>query len=192
AANRLDPRGSRPEESVGFGGSLRLAPVPNVFDVYGDIALGAFNSDITGGSLSPGQIAQLLGKKGQDSVDFVNNLEKFPGGYSRLTSFITVNPNLAFPVPIGSAMAWRVGTTLNNNFGSWGNYFKVEYVRQGANFRSLGLAFYQPDIQGFRITERMRLLESRLLLSFGFERLTDNLTGQRDIETQLGQTINGT
>lgn len=192
ALGRIDARGARPEESVGFGGSLRLAPVPNVTEFYGDIAFGAYNSDITGGSLSPGQVAQLLGKKGQDSVNFVNDLERFPGGYSGLSRLITVNPNLAFPVPFGSATAWRVGTTLNNNFGSWGNYFKFEFVRQGANFRSLGLAFYQPDITGFRITERVRLLESRLLVSAGFERLTDNLTGQRDIETQLGETINGT
>jgi len=189
---RLDARGVRPEESVGFGGSLRIAPVPNVFDVYGDIAVGAFNSDITGGSLSAGQVAQLLGKKGQDSVNFVKDLDRFPGGYERLRSLITVNPNLAFPTPLGSATAWRAGTTLNNNFGSWGNFLKVEYVRQGANFRSLGLAFYQPDIAGIRINDRLRLLESRLLLSFAYESLSDNLNQQRDITTQLGQTINGT
>ncbi len=192
ADNALNTRGVRPEESVGFGSSLRLTPVPNVFDLYGDIAVGGFNSDITGGSLSPGQVAQLLGKKGQDSVNFVRDLDQFPGGYERLRNFITVNPNLAFPTPLGSATAWRVGTTLNNNFGSWGNFFKVEYVRQGMNFRSLGLAFYQPDIDGIRINDRLRLLNSRLLLSFGYERLTDNLNGQRDIETQLGQTIDGT
>ncbi|MFQ3599279.1 MAG: hypothetical protein SNJ55_00900 [Chloroherpetonaceae bacterium] len=189
---RLDARGVRPEESVGFGSSLRITPVPNVFDLYGDIAVGGFNSDITGGSLSAGQVAQLLGKKGQDSVNFVNDLERFPGGYERLRNFITVNPNLAFPTPLGSATAWRTGTTLNNNFGSWGNFFKVEYVRQGANFRSLGLAFYQPDIAGIRINDRLRLLNSRLLLSFGYESLTDNLNEQRNIETQLGQTIDGT
>ncbi len=190
--NRLDARGVRPEESVGFGTSLRFSPVPNTIDFYGDLAVGAFNTDITGGSLSAGQVAQLLGKKGQDSVNFVNDLERFPGGYERLRSLITVNPNLAFPTPLGSATAWRAGTTLNNNFGSWGNFFKVEYVRQGANFRSLGLAFYQPDIAGIRINDRIRLLESRLLLSFAFESLSDNLNQQRDIETQLGQTIDGT
>jgi hypothetical protein len=189
---RLDARGVRPEESVGFGSSLKIAPVPNVFDLYGDIAVGAFNSDITGGSLSAGQVAQLLGKKGQDSVNFVKDLDRFPGGYERLRNLITVNPNLAFPTPLGSATAWRAGTTLNNNFGSWGNFIRVEYVRQGANFRSLGLAFYQPDIAGIRINDRLRLLESRLLLSFAYESLSDNLNQQRDIETQLGQTIDGT
>ncbi len=189
---RLDARGVRPEESVGFGSSLKIAPVPNVFDLYGDIAVGAFNSDITGGSLSAGQVAQLLGKKGQDSVNFVNDLDRFPGGYERLRSLITVNPNLAFPTPLGSATAWRLGSTLTNNFGSWGNFLKVEYVRQGANFRSLGLAFYQPDIAGIRINDRLRLLESRLLLSFAYESLSDNLNEQRNIEPQLGQTIDGT
>jgi hypothetical protein len=189
---RLDARGVRPEESVGFGGSLRIAPVPNVFDLYGDIAVGAFNSDITGGSLSPGQVAQLLGKKGQDSVNFVKDLDRFPGGYERLRNLITVNPNLAFPTPLGSATAWRAGTTLNNNFGSWGNFLKVEYVRQGANFRSFGLAFYQPDIAGIRISDRLRLLESRLLLSFGYESLNDNLNEQRNIKTQVGETFDGT
>lgn len=190
---RLDARGVRPEESVGFGSSFKITPVPNVFDLYADIALGGYNSDITGGSLSPEQVASLLGKKGQDSVNFVRDLQDLPfGGYERLKNLITVNPNLAFPTPIGSATAWRAGTTLNNNFGSWGNFFKLEYVRQGANFRSLGLAFYQPDIAGFRINDRLRLLESRLLLSFGFETLTDNLNDQRNIETQLGETIDGT
>jgi len=189
---RLDARGVRPEESVGFGGSLRIAPVPNVVDLYGDIAVGAFNSDITGGSLSAGQVAQLLGKKGQDSVNFVKDLDRFPGGYERLRNLITVNPNLAFPTPLGSATAWRAGATLNNNFGSWGNFFKVEYVRQGANFRSFGLAFYQPDIAGIRISDRLRLLESRLLLSFGYESLNDNLNEQRNIKTQVGETFDGT
>ncbi|MGQ9805968.1 MAG: hypothetical protein ACUVRP_07820 [Chlorobiales bacterium] len=189
---RIDARGTRPEESVGFGASFKLAPIPNTFDVYADFAVGGYNSDITGGSLSAGQVAQLLGKKGQDSVNFVNDLDRFPGGYERIRNLITVNPNLAFPIPLGSASAWRAGTTLNNNFGSWGNFFKLEYVRQGSNFRSLGLAFYQPDIAGFRINDRLRLLESRLLVSFGFETLTDNLNDQRNIETQLGETIDGT
>lgn len=189
---RIDARGTRPEESVGFGSSFKFTPVPNVFDLYADFAASGYNADITGGSLSAGQVAQLLGKKGQDSVNFVNDLDRFPGGYERLRNLITVNPNLTFPIPLGSAMAWRAGTTLNNNFGSWGNFLRVEYVRQGANFRSLGLAFYQPDIAGLRINDRLRLLESRLLLSFGFETLTDNLNEQRNIETRLGETIDGT
>ncbi len=188
----FDVRGVNPEESVGFGSSLRITFVPNVFDFYGDIAIGAFNSDITGGSLSPGQVAQLLGRKGQDSVNFVRDLDRFPGGYERLRSFITINPNLAFPIPLGSSAAWRIGTTLNNNFGSWGNFFKAEYVRQGPNFRSFGLAFYQPDIFGIRINDRVRMLEGRLLFSFGYENLGDNLTGQRDIKTQVGETFDGT
>ncbi len=192
AENALNTRGTRPEESVGFGTSLKLAPLPNIFDIYGDIAVGIFNSDITGGSLSAGQVAQLLGKKGQDSVNFVNDLENLPGGYERLRNLITVNPNLAFPTPLGSATAWRAGTTLNNNFSSWGNFLRVEYVRQGANFRSLGLAFYQPDIAGIRINDRLRLLNSRLLLSFGFESLKDNLNGQRNIETRTGRELDGT
>lgn len=190
---RLDARGVRPEESVGFGGSFKITPVSNVFDLYADIAIGGYNSDITGGSLTPEQVASLLGKKGQDSINFVDDLRNLPlGGYERLKNLITVNPNLAFPTPLSSATAWRAGTTLNNNFGSWGNFFKVEYVRQGANFRSLGLAFYQPDIAGIRINDRIRLLESRLLLSFGYESLSDNLNEQRNIETQFRQTIDGT
>lgn len=75
-------------------------------------------------------------------------------------------------------MAIQTGIKLNY----WNNYFKAEYVRYGGSYSSDGLAFFQNDVQGIKISDRLRLLQNKLILSVGFDNLANNLAGTRDFK----------
>ncbi len=181
--------GIEPSENLALGSSFKLALWPQRLDLFADVAFSMTNTDITNGSITPEALDSLLDQ------DFSKDIEdNFPGGYDRLTDIITINENLLPLYPLDlSSVAYRFGTNVN----MFNNFFRFEYLNQGQNYNSYGLAYYQPDVKGFRIFDRLRLLNNRLFLSANFERLTDNLLQERDITIQAGpgdpeETISGT
>ena len=74
--------------------------------------------------------------------------------------------------------ALQTGIKLNY----WNNYLKAEYVRYGGSYSSDGLAFFQNDVQGFKLSDRYRTLQNKLILSAGFDQLKNNLNKSRDFK----------
>lgn len=169
--------GVEPEENVAIGSSFRLSPWPQRVDFFADVALSASNTDITGGSLSNEEL--------NDLVD-----QEISGGvYDAFNKIMTLNQNLNPLYPLDmSSLAYRFGTNLNIST----NYFRFEYLRQGASYQSFGLAYYQPDVKGFRVFDRLRLLDNKLFLAASLEMLDDNLNNNKDVVTGLNETISGT
>jgi len=181
--------GVEPTENVAFGSSFKIAPWPQRIDFFADVAFSMTNTDITNGSIDPDSLDELVGQNISQDIE-----DNFPGGYDGLTDLITINENLLPLYPLDlSSLAYRFGTNLN----FLNNFLRVEYLNQGQNYRSYGLAYYQPDVKGIRIFDRLRFLNNRLFLSANFERLTDNLLQERDVTVQSGlgaplETLSGT
>ena len=181
--------GVEPSENIALGSSFKLSLLPRRFDLFADVALSMTNTDITNGSIDPDSLDALLDQDISQDIE-----DNFPGGYDRLTDIITINENLLPLYPLDlSSLAYRFGTNVN----FLNNFLRVEYLNQGQNFKSYGLAYYQPDVKGFRIFDRLRLLNNRLFLSANFERLTDNLLQERDITIKSSpiaarETLSGT
>jgi hypothetical protein len=157
-------------ENAGVGLSFRLSPVLNRWDMFADAAVTLNNRDITGGSLSEADVKKVFGITADIS-----------GPYNFFNNIITINQNLIVPYRFAGSLAARAGTNLTLDFGDVNNFFRFEYLWQGTDFRSFGLAFYQPDVGGFRITNRTRFLQGRVFFNLGFEGLQDNLLSQRNI-----------
>lgn len=169
--------GTEPQENVALGSSFRFSPLPQRVDIFADAALSASNSDITGGSLSNEELNTLVDQKISSGV------------YNTFTKIMTLNQNLNPLYPLDmSSLAYRFGTNVNIST----NYFRFEYLRQGQNYQSFGLAYYQPDVKGFRVFDRLRLLDNKLFLAASLERLDDNLNNSKDVITGLNETISGT
>jgi hypothetical protein len=183
---QIRQRGTAPQQNIAIGSSLKIIPVAGVAELFADAGFSLTNRDISSGSLTPRQIDELTGNTG-----IADRLQNLPiiGSYNALTNIITINQNLAPILLLDlSSLAFRVGGQLN----AFNNNLRLEYLRQGAQFNSFGLAFYLPDVQGFRISDRLRLLDSRLILSAAFESLSDNLLRQRDRVLRTGGTLDAT
>ncbi|MCS7212070.1 MAG: hypothetical protein RMI34_07720 [Chloroherpetonaceae bacterium] len=188
--NRLQilSRGVAPQQNVAIGGSMKVIPVAGLAEIFADFGFSLTNRDITDGSLSPRELDQLTG-----NVGLANRLQLIPiiGSYDNLTRIITINKNLTPLLPIDlSSLAFRAGGELT--IREIGNTLRAEYLRQGAQFNSFGLAFYLPDVQGFRVSDRLRIWDNRILLSAAFESLSDNLLRQRDRVLRTGGTLDAT
>jgi hypothetical protein len=183
-------RGVAPQENAALGATFRVSPIANVLELFADAGFSLANRDVTDGSISSAQLDALTGSTG-----VADALNKIPliGSYQNLTNIITVNTSFFPLLPLDlSSLAWRVGGSFNYAGSSFGNFLRAEFIRQGANFQSFGLAFYQPDVQGIRLSDRLRVLDSRLVVSLGYENLADNLLKQRDRRLRVGGTIDGT
>ncbi len=98
--------------------------------------------------------------------------------------FITVNANL-FPgvEGLGSdptpAISMEGALTLNY----FNNYILATFFRRGAGYKSFGNEFVQTDVQGFSVSDRMRLFTNRLLISLSYEKRSDNTADTKPATT---------
>ncbi|MBC8042599.1 MAG: hypothetical protein IAF08_04060 [Rhizobacter sp.] len=181
----LASKGVAPQDNAAIGSGLRIIPIPGRLDFFGDAAFSLYNRDISRGQTTAALFDSLTGNQG--IVGKIN--DNFPGGFSGLQRYITVNENLVPLYPIDlTTIAYRFGT----NAYFYDNTFRFEFLRHGTNYQSFGLAYFQPDITGIRISDRQRLWESKLFLSAAFESLRDNLLGQRDLLTGNNELLKGT
>ncbi len=183
---QIQQRGIPPQQNIAIGSSLKIIPVAGVAELFADVGFSLTNRDISGGSLTLRQLDELTGNTG-----IADRLQNLPiiGSYNTLTSIITINQNLAPILFLDlSSLAFRAG----GQFNAFNNNLRLEYLRQGPQFNSFGLAFYLPDVQGFRISDRLRVLDNRLILSAAFESLSDNLLRQRNRILRTGSTLDAT
>ncbi len=141
------------------------------FELYGDAALALNNTDI----LAKNETVEDEARKALGS------------SYDLVNSIIPISANLGAPGKLEllpNYMAFLGGLKLNY----WNNYFKTEYIRNGATYKSEGLPFFQNDIQGVKIQDRLRLFQNRLFLTAGYDLLFDNTDGNKDLPLKDGQT----
>lgn len=134
------------------------------FELYGDAAFSVNNTDVL--------------SKNKDVEDEVK--KTLGSSYNLINSIIPISAGLAAPAKvelIPNYMAFLGGLKLNY----WNNFFKTEYIRNGSTYSSEGLPFFQKDIQGVKIQDRLRLFQNRLFLTAGYDLLFDNTDGNKDL-----------
>jgi len=63
------------------------------------------------------------------------------------------------------------------------NYLTGLFFRRGASYRSFGNDFLQTDVQGFLVSDRIRMFDNRVYLGLSYERKNDNTA-----DTKTGTT----
>ena len=97
-----------------------------------------------------------------------------------------MNDNLRpLTFPTQSTLAYEAQLALNY----LDNALRLGYLFRGSDFTSFGQTYIRRDVKGFNILDRIRLAGNRLLLTAGYERLSDNTMDQK-VATTVFTTVN--
>ncbi len=175
--------GGAPEENTVAGTDLTLSFDRKNVEVRAQAGFSLYNGNIRGGTISDEEIDSLF----SDSTDRTFSRQDLEDAVDIFSRFITVNENM---VPLGldnlTTVSWEGNLALNYQ----PNNFSFTWLRHGASYVSFGQPFYRRDIEGFSANDRFRILENRLQVSAGVERLQDNTADTKPATTTF-TTISG-
>lgn len=169
--------GIQPKENLVVGTDLAIGLDDQRIRWETQVAVGLQNRDISGGNFTAAEYDSLAAQ-GQDVKDLGQIAE----------NFITVNANLEPLNPAGTGLpgiAMESFLTLNY----FNNYIRVQYLRRGTAYKTFGNDFQQSDIQGFVVSDNIRLFSNRLFASVSYEAKSDNLSKSKASTTDYNNLI---
>lgn len=172
----------RPQENVVFGSDMLIAFDNRRVEFTAQSALSLNNVDISQAEFNEDSIDAAIAR-GTFSKDDGDQLKTY---LPYLKKFITANENL-IPINPSGLTSLVYETALAFNY--FGNYLKASYIYHGKDYSSAGATTIRKDIQGFNITDRLRLLDNRFFITGSFERLENNLSGYEKLKLPSGDSI---
>ncbi len=169
--------GRRPAENLVVGSDLRISLDRRKIEFVGQVAGSMQNTDISRGNLTRDELAELMGSGAVDRLEDVVSL-------STLQSFITLNQYL---VPFDPTKLSSLAVDVHMRLNYFGNHFQFGYIRRGNDYNSFGLSALRRDVQGFRIRDRLRLMQNQLYLDVSVESLRDNLNDTKAHTTHFNR-----
>jgi hypothetical protein len=170
--------GQSPADNLVIGADLQAESASRRFQFNSEVAISAYNSDISSGPSSDAKDAE--------SIIVINQFfQPLPADSSFLQSGLST-ADLAKKVfkELGeSALAHRTTFTMNY----FRNEVRIAYRSVGRSFRSLGSPTVETDLQGFSLQDRLRLMNNRIYLTLGYEGYSDNVN--KRAETTTDRTI---
>ncbi len=168
--------GHTPKDNMLIGTDLFLGLDNNRFIIEGEGAFSLLNRDITSGPFTKAELDTLT----DDSVDGKIGDIDIPFDPADLESIFIINQSIIPLDPTGF-------TSVTYNAGFKLNYFKqfirANYRYVGSEYNSLANPFIRKDIKGFSVSDRIRMLSNKFIVSLRFEKLTNNLGGEKETTT---------
>lgn len=171
-------RGTLPQENLVIGTDFRVSLDDERFKWETQAALSLTNTDISGGSFTQADYDQLKASDPEtgDQIEKVGKVAE---------KIITVNEFLFPTNPVGKGLpSISLESSLNLNYLN--NYITGVFFRRGASYVSFGNDFLQTDIQGFLVSDRIRMFDNRVYLSLSYERKQDNTADTKEGTTTFG------
>ncbi len=163
----------QPQENVVMGTDLTLAFDDQRIKLESQTSVSLSNTNISGGNFTDAQLDSLTINGG------INLRKDLPVAIGTVEKFITVNQSIFPTNPIydqNSRLTTLPGVsteaTLSLNYFS--NFLRTQFFRRGAAYQSFGNPFLQTDIQGFQVSDYLRLFSNRVFLSLSYEGKSDN------------------
>jgi hypothetical protein len=161
--------GTYPEENLVVGTDLLLAADDQKVKWTSQVAFSETNKDISGGSWNDNDFKQL-GSGKSDSASVVND---YINTAHIARNFITVNDQLWPANPMGPTVpSLAVESELTLNYLN--NFLRVFVFRRGSTYISFGNDYVQTDIMGLNVSDRIRMLNNRVMASLSYETKADN------------------
>ena len=180
--------GDGPKDNLVVGTDLGISLFNKRLRLDGELAFSMTNNNIWGGPLTLAQLDTMI----DDSVD--NKLSSFdlssfpdPADYEKI---LIINPNMAPLVPIDinafgdsatvdlmdavlsmPSLAYR-GRAVTNFYG---NYLAVEYSQVGPQYNSLANPYLVKNKREFSVSDKLKLLQNRLMLTMGYKHQDDDI-----------------
>jgi hypothetical protein len=160
--------GTFPEENLVVGTDLLLAFDDQRIKLETQASLSIKNTDISKGNITDEELKNL---KKEDA----DNIRKIRDAAS---TFITINQNL-FPLnPLGEGLPGvSYEGVLSLNY--FNNFLRGSVFKRGAAYSSFGNEFLQTDIEGYNISDRIRMFENKVFLSVAYEKRNDNTANNK-------------
>ena len=180
--------GDGPKDNLVVGTDLGISLFNKRLRLDGELALSMTNNNIWGGPLTLAQLDTMI----DDSVDnklLSIDLSSFPdpADYEKI---LIINPNMAPLVPIDinafgdsatvalmdavlsmPSLAYR-GRAVTNFYG---NYLAVEYSQVGPQYNSLANPYLVKNKREFSVSDKLKLLQNRLMLTMGYKHQDDDI-----------------
>ena len=168
--------GHTPQDNMLIGTDLFVGFDNNRFILEGEAAFSLLARDITGGPFTRLELDTLTDDVIDDKIgDF-----KIFFDPEDLESLFIINQSIIPLDPTGL-------TSLSYNTGFKLNYFKqfirANYRFVGSEYNSLANPFIRKDIKGFNISDRIRMLNNKFIVSLRFEQLENNLADEKETTT---------
>lgn len=166
--------GRSPKDNLVLGVDLNITAWNRRFIFNTETAVSLYNSDISGGPMADA--------KSVESMIIVNQFfEPLPTDSTILEGNVdqTTLAQKLFSELVKSSLAHRTSLTLN----FLRNELRLGYKTIGRSFRSLGSPTILTDVAGISFEDRIRLLNSRLYLTLGYEAYADNVNGRNSTTT---------
>ncbi|MBW7889103.1 MAG: hypothetical protein H3C35_12220 [Bacteroidetes bacterium] len=178
--NALSAQIIKPQENLVVGTDIKASFDDHRIEFSMQTALSLNNIDISSSSFTADSLdsAAVRGTLTRSDADNLKNLLPL------VNKFITLNENL---IPINPLGLTSLVYETNLSFNYFGNYLRGSYIYHGKDYTSFGSTSLRQDIQGFNISNRLRLLSNRVFLSLSYEVLSDN-TNKSEIATTTYKT----
>ncbi len=164
--------GVQPKENLVIGPELELKFDRNRINFRSSAFVSLQNSDISKGTVEDTSIINFLEDNDFADVDPYDIID----AKNILSNFITVNPHIG-PFNITELASLASDAELRAKY--YNNRASVKYVYRGNDYNSFGQPYLRKDIEGFKIADRISLLNNKVFFNLGFERLHDNLQGTK-------------
>jgi hypothetical protein len=154
----------QPQENLVLGTDLTLAFDGQHVKLETQASLSLRNTNISGGNFTDAQYDSLKKNTGTDLKSLGHTADKF----------MTINQSIfpTNPVEIKTLPGVSAEATLSLNYLN--NFIRGQFFRRGAGYMSFGNEFLQTDIQGFMVSDYIRLFTNRVFLSLSYEGKSDN------------------
>ena len=170
--------GVLPQENLVVGSDVRVAFDDERFRWETQAALSLTNADISGGSFTQADYDNFKqqDEEGGKQLEQVGKIAE---------NVITINQYLKPTNPVGKGLpSISIESILTLNYLN--NYLTGMFFRRGASYESFGNDFLPTDIQGFQISDRIRMFDNRVYLSLSYEKKNDNVSDTKQGTTDYG------
>ncbi|GEM_PF-347614 len=184
--------GNYPTENFVAGTDLLFAFDNQKVRWITQVAFSLENTDISGGNYTDDDFKafKLAGAtNAADSAKGLKDAQDLIDLAKMGRNFIIVNPNMSPIDPVAGFPSLAVESELTLNY--FNNYIRALAFRRGKNFKSYGNEYVQTDIAGINLSDRIRMLDNRLMTSISYETKWNNLANDNSKPVTTFNTFNG-
>jgi hypothetical protein len=173
--------GIQPKENLVAGVDLTIAAFEDRFRWESQGAVGIKNKDISKGNFTSAQFDTMAANAttpgDKKSVEDLRSLANLAN------KFLTINDQIEPTNPVGEGLpSLAVESAVSLNVLN--NFIRGMFFRRGNAYVSFGNEFIQTDIQGYQVSDRLRLFSNKLFLSLAYEAKADNIANTKDATTK--------
>jgi len=191
--------GNKPKDNIVLGTDLLIAFDSKRFVWQSDFAVSYLNRDISDGPLTLADLDTFMPEDSlkNDTLTLgdwniaLNDIPFDPGDFAR---YFIINKNISPWMPIIPDTNGAIGlneflnmpstafkTSLKLNY--FNNYFVIGYQRVGPEFSSLGNPYLRNDVQGFNVSDKIRLFNNKVFITLAYDQKRDNLIRDKNTTT---------